>query len=106
MKNLDCVDRNELIKFLVEEYWRGMLVAVPFEDEPSYLFYLEDGGIIGRECVVMGTYEDLWDNPYYSEAVIDWVHGGGAPYKGATPGAVLNAVLEAVGTPSYTEIKK
>lgn len=102
-KTIDCVDREELIKFLVEEYWKGMLVAVPFDDEPSYLFYLEDGGVRGRECVVIGTYEDLWDNPYYSDAIIDWIQGGGDSFIKSMPEAVLRCVLDAVGTPTYMD---
>lgn len=65
-------NREELIRFVLEAYWGDMLVEVKpcMEDVPS-LFYLVDCGKYTGFGAIEGTWEDVWSNDCFSEAVRD-----------------------------------
>ena len=97
---VDSANRGELIKFCLDSYWNDMLCYETIESEPgTYLFYLKDGDILSRECIVVGTWNDLWDNPYYTESMFDTlVEGRGMR---GVPNSVYLTILIALGKPSY-----
>ena len=86
-------NREELIRFVLEAYWNDMLVVVPSGGGCSddNLFYLQDCGYF-MGCCVSGSWEDVWEDDAFSEAVRDACGCSGNVF-GSVPTAVVRSIV-------------
>ena len=97
MKTRKLSEREELIKFVLDNYWGDQLVEIPGDGDiyQDSLFYLKDCGYyMGAHCV--GSWEDVWENDWFSEPAREMAVCADMMNGGSIPSSVMRSIIKKI----------